>query len=309
MNRFWLFLIMLIPGVMAAQVGSMPYELERYATYDGITEFSSPEGMDESELISAYLNLYKQERSERHSEYFPSPSEARSAIGREIRTRISGSSATAWVDLLENGCSTARLNALVKLPSDFEPLLPYQALAAFSGGDVEAEEGYLRAMEDAGLFSPVLKAWGENALRSASGYGSIMTNGLQDLFAVRIGQLLAGIEPEIEIMNRLAERCDERSTQASAFGDMWIAPTVEPRILTPFSNRLQVVGIGFAMVLKENGNRLKATAKSLQMAESKTPADRGLVSSYVYLHKALEAAGERKLANALQNHIDKEGTP
>ncbi len=157
-----------------------------------------------------------------------------------------------------------------------------------------------------GMLSDVLKAWGEIALKSAAGFESIMTNGMQDLLAVRYAQLVKSMNPDIMVANKLVQKC-ALSDEASSFGDMWFAPTLEKNMLDPFSSRLKIVGVGFAFQVPADGDRMKTIAKAIPESSSQTPADRGLVSSYSYLQKGLEEAGNQIEAEELKKYIDKEG--
>ncbi len=210
------------------------------------------------------------------------------------------------IQFLESGCTKENLAKLISHPAENNVLLPYQFLAAFALGETKKEKTYLDAMLREGLLSDVLKDWGVTALKSAEGFESIMTNGMQDLLAVRYAQLVKNMSPDVMVANKFVQKCG-LSEEASAFGSMWFAPTLEKNVIAPFSARLKVVGTGFGFQLPENSDRMKQVAGSIQRSVSQTPADKGLVSSYGYLQKALAEAGNQKEAAELKAYIDKEG--
>jgi len=296
-------------AVLNAQHPETPFELERYPeTAYSLDEYTSEkEQLSREELFEAYFTAYKKERAQNPGNYFPSPGEDRKGFGQSIRGKYPNGPETTLIRFLEEGCSNSSLQSVLKIDPAFTPALPYRALAAFVLDEPEAEKILLKKLDREGFLSPTLKNWGAVAVRSAQGYGSIMTNGLQDLLAVRYAQLIGGEESEMEVVNRLVLHCSSEKDEAAAFADMWIAPTVEARIFSPFASRLQIVGIGFALMLKDGDHRLDDASKKISDQEALTPADRGLVSSYRYLLKALKAKGEEKKAKALEEFIVREG--
>lgn len=306
--RFLIPVLVFFGLEITAQVPTMPFELERYSSsfYSSQRNGSDPERLDKDDLMVEYLILYKAERASNPGNYFPNPGDHRSSIGQRIEKEYGDHPAIPLIGFLEDGCSEKSLGSILNAEA-WDPLLPYQALAAFAMGETDREIRFLKRLDEKRFLSPVLKAWGLAAVSSAEGYASILTNGLQDLLAVRYTQLILGHSSETEVANRLVRECQKDDTDAMAFGDMWISPVVEPRVVQPFSNRLQVVGIGFALTLKEGENRLVSTAKGLRTPNAETPADRGLVSSYRYLLEGMKAIGEKKRVTELTNYIEKEG--
>ena len=305
-KTFILFLGLISSMALDAQNSLLPYELERleefkYSSQLYLEEIDelSPDG-----LLAAYLNEYKRQRALNPSNYFVAPTPVRSQFGNLLKEKHPNHVGISLVNFLEDGCNRENLEALIELPAATRALLPYQSMAAFALEDEDKERLYLQGMLREGMISDVMKAWGESALASAKGYQSIMTNGMQDLLAVRYAQLMQELEPDIEVGNRFVQKC-KLSDEASALGSMWFAPTVENSVIAPFAKRLQVVGIGFTFQLPEGGDRMNQIAEKLAEAKPQTPADRGLISSYRYLQKALKEKGEKP--KNLKKYIDEEG--
>lgn len=301
-------LLMLILSIEVNSQSQLPFELERFEEfkYSSQLYLEQVDELSADELLAAYLNEYKRQRALNPSEYFVSPTSVRSQFGDLLKEKQANHPGEVLIKFLEEGCSRVNLVALTELPAKNKVLLPYQAMAAFAIEDEDKEIVYLNGMLREGMISDVMKAWGNAALASAKGYQSIMTNGMQDLLAVRYAQLMKDMEPDIEVGNRFVQKCN-LSDEASALGSMWFAPTVENSVIAPFAKRLKVVGIGFSFQLPEGGDRLSEVAGSLTEALPKTPADRGLVSSYAYLQKALENKDKKTEAKKLKKYIDQEG--
>ncbi len=290
------------------QNAAIPFELERLKEYPTL-DAEVTENLDDlttDDLILAFHSEYKRIRAKKPSEYFPELSDLQKEIKTLIELKYPSHAGNALVQFLETGCSKENLESLISHPAEIKVLLPYQFLAAFALEETKKEKTYLDAMQREGLLSDVLKDWGVSALKSAEGFESIMTNGIQDLLAVRYAQLVNNMSPDVMVSNKFVQKCG-LSEEASAFGSMWFAPTLEKNVIAPFSARLKVVGTGFAFQLPENGDRMKQVAGSIQRSVSQTAADKGLVSSYGYLQKALAEAGSQKEAVELKAYIDKEG--
>lgn len=302
--------LVLISSVAFGQDVFMPFELERLQNYpDTRTQWNKDlNDMTSGELLLVFHAEYKKKRASKPSDYFPKTTDLQKEVKALIASKQPTHPANDLVNYLEEGCSAENLQSLVSHPAEIKVLLPYQFLAAFALEEPKKEKAYIEAMLREGMLSDVVKSWGEIALKSADGFESILTNGLQDLLAVRYAQLIKNMNPDIVVANKFVQRCG-LSEKASAFGSLWFAPTLEKNVISPFSARLKVVGIGFAFELPLDGDRLKQTATwILQGAVSQTPADRGLVSSYGYLQKALAEAGITPEAKQLQKYIDKEGS-
>ena len=305
-NKITICFLMLFFSTVAIGQSHLPFELERFEEYKYTSQIylDEKDELGADELLTAYLNEYKRQRSENPSDYFIDPTPVRAQFGNLLKEKHPNHPGISLINFLDDGCNRENLEALIKLPASTKALLPYQALAAFALEDEDKERLYLQGMLREGMISDVMKAWGEAALASAKGYQSIMTNGMQDLLAVRYAQLMQEMEPEIEVGNRFVQKCN-LSDEASALGSMWFAPTVENSVIAPFAKRLQVVGIGFSFQLPEGGDRMDQIAEKLAEAKPQTPADRGLISSYRYLQKALEEKGEKP--KDLKKYIDQEG--
>lgn len=301
-------LLLTIPFRIDAQSSHLPYELERLEQFKYSSQLYLEE-IDElsaDDLLAAYLNEYKRQRSENPADYFLKSTPVRTQFGTLLQEKHPNHPGVALMKFLEEGCNRDNLERLIEQPAENKALLPYQALAAFALDDQDKERLYLQGMLREGMVSDVMKAWGNAVLASAKGYQSIMTNGMQDLLAVRYAQIINEMEPEIEVANRFLQKCN-LSEEASALGSMWFAPTVENSVIAPFAKRLNVVGIGFSFQLPEGGDRMSEIAGSLTEAVPQTPADRGLVSSFVYLQKALEEKEKKTEAKKLKKYIDQEG--
>ena len=308
MNNMLMYFCGLLLSHTALSQSQRPFELERFEEFKYAEQIylENPEELEVEDLAAAYFKEYKRQRSENPSEYFIPPTAIREEFKTLIQEKDPSHSANLLIRFLEEGCTEKVFSDLLKAPSEPDVLLAYQFLAAYAKGDEAKEAEYLEEMDQAGFLSPVLKAWGEAALTSASGFSSILTNGLQDLIAIRYGQLIGGMEPDLEIGNRFIQKCLD-GREVAAFANMWIAPTVEGNVIAPFAKRMQVVGIGFSMTPQDQSASLEKVVKSMERPKSLTPADRGLVSSYRYLQEALFAIDKSGWAEDLQEYIEKEG--
>lgn len=300
--------LLFISSMATAQDAAIPFEIERLQDYPK-TDAALNENladMTAGELLLAFHAEYKSIRADKPSEYFPKLSGLQKEIKILIESNYPSHPANSLVRFLEEGCTNENLKSLLFHPAEIKVLLPYQFMAAFALEDTKKEQAYIEAMLREGMLSDVLKDWGVTVLRSAAGFESIMTNGMQDLLAVRYAQLIKSMNPDIMVANKLVQKC-ALSDEASSFGDMWFAPTLEKNMLDPFSSRLKIVGVGFAFQVPADGDRMKTIARAIPESSSQTPADRGLVSSYSYLQKGLEEAGNQIEAEELKKRIDKEG--
>lgn len=282
--------------------------MERFTDYTKSEQRSDPkdENTTLDNLILAYHTDYKKDRAKNPSNYFPNASAERKSLGAAITAKDPNHSGNTLIKFLEEGCTKENLEALLAQTTDQQVLLPYQFMAAFALEETKKEKEYIEAMLREGMLSDVLKDWGSNALRSADGFESIMTNGMQDLLAVRYAQLIKGMNPDVMVANKFIQKCG-LNDEASSFDQMWFAPTLEKNVIGPFSARLKIVGMGFAFQLSPDGDRMKQVAGSAQGSISVTPADKGFISSYGYLQKALAESGNQKEAEQLKTYIDKEG--
>jgi hypothetical protein len=291
------------------QNAAIPFELERFKDYPALDAEVS-ENLDDltaNELVLAFHSEYKRIRAKKPSAYFPELSDVQKEIKTRIESKYPSHAGNSLLHFLETGCSKENLEKLISHPAEIKLLLPYQFMAAFALGETKKEKTYLEAMLREGMLSDVLKSWGEIAIKSADGFESIMTNGMQDLLAVRYAQHIKNLNSDMMVANKFVQTCG-LSEEASAFGSMWFAPTLEKNVIAPFSARLSVVGIGFAFQSTAGSNLMKQTAlRVLQGSKSQTPADKGLVSSYSYLQKALAEAGITTEAEQLKKYMDSEG--
>ncbi|MCZ4408323.1 hypothetical protein O3Q51_05855 [Cryomorphaceae bacterium 1068] len=304
-----LLALLFISSLAVGQNAAIPFELERFKEYPMIDKEVSDnlEDMTAGELLLVFHAEYKRIRAKKPSHYFPELSDLQKEIKDLIESKYPDHEANALVQFLESGCIKENLQNLISHPAEIKVLLPYQFMAAFALEETKMEKTYIDAMLREGMFSDVLKTWGELAVKSSDGLESIMTNGMQDLLAVRYAQQIKNISPDMMVANKFVQKCG-LSEEASAFGRLWFAPTLEKNVISPFSARLKVVGIGFAFESPAGSNLMKQTAiRILQGSVSQTPADQGLVSSYGYLQKALAEAGIITEAEQLKKYIDKEG--
>jgi hypothetical protein len=301
--------LLFISTMAIGQDAAIPFEIERLQDYPQTDAALSENLADMTavDLLLAFHAEYKSIRADNPSEYFPKLSDLQKEIKTLIESNYPSHPANSLVRFLEEGCNKENLESLIAQPAEVKVLLPYQFMAAFALEDTQKEKVCIEAMLREGMLSDVLKAWGEIALKSADGFESVMTNGMQDLLAVRYTQLIKNMNPDMLMANKFIQKCG-LSDEASSFGDMWFAPTLEKNVIGPFSARLKIVGIGFAFQVPADGDRMKQSAKRiLQGAVSQTPADRGLVSSYGYLQKGLIEAGIETEAKQLKKLIDTEG--
>ena len=297
-----IFILCLISLTGFSQNSDLPFELERYSNY----QIEEPETEEVDALVHYYFELYKQERALLPGSYFPEANGLRKETGEKIRFEFPSHPSINLLDFLENGCNGTTIEALNAIDGGSSILLPYRFIAAFTIGDEEREVKLLNSMLREGMISDVLKSWGIAAMYSSLGFESVLTNGIQDLIAVRYAQLVENINPQIDVANSFVQGCG-MSTEPSSFGGMWFAPTLKTNVINPFSSRLKIVGIGFAFQVPTSGDRMKKVAQELTKSKSKNPADQGLVQSYAYLQKGLEVTGYDKEARELKNYIEKQG--
>ncbi|MEM9052726.1 MAG: hypothetical protein AAGC47_11790 [Bacteroidota bacterium] len=290
-----------------SQNASSPFELERYANYDSVDLAKETAGQaEEVKLILEYHLEYKKQRAKSPNEYFPAPSERQKIISSALKTEYPSFWGNKLISFLEDGCTKENLEGLISTSNQNKLLLAYQFMAANALEKEDLEVKYLQGLLREGMISDVTKSWGITAISSASGFESILTNGMQDLIAVRYAQLIEKKGIEIDVDNKFVQGCALSETPLASM-NAWFAPTLQKNVITPFKSRLQVAGIGFGFSAPSQGNSLKTVAGRIDESIAKSPADKGLVSSYTYLQKALEESGNAKEANELKEYISKQG--
>ena len=290
-----------------SQNASIPFELERYSNYNSVDLAKETTGQaKEVQLMLEYHLEYKKQRSQNPAEYFPKPNERQQSISSSLKKDFLSFWGNKLIRFLEGGCTKENLDALISISDQNKMLLAYQFMAANALEKEDLELKYLQGLVREGMISDVTKSWGLTAISSASGFESILTNGLQDLIAVRYAQLIEKKGVEIDVDNKFIQGC-ALSEAPLASMNAWFAPTLQKNVITPFKSRLKVAGIGFGFSTTSQRNSPKAVAEKIDESIAKNPADKGLISSYAYLQKALEESGNSKEANELKAYISKQG--
>jgi len=307
MMRIIFCLIFFVSALGYSQNAHSPFELERFENYSEVE--ISKESINQSmevQLLLEYHLEYKKERAKKPSNYFPKPTERQGEISSKLREEFPMFWGNKLIDFLQNGCSNENLQGLLSIQEKNRILLAYQFMAANALEDTDKEKLCLQGLLREGMISDVTKTWGNTAVVSAQGFESILTNGMQDLIAIRYVQLIEGKGKDIAIANKFIQKCG-LNEEAIAFGNMWFAPTLEKNVISPFKARLQVVGIGFAFSASADGATLSSVAQSVSKVMAQNPSDEGLINSYSYLQKALEESGKKNLASQLKRYISAQG--
>jgi hypothetical protein len=206
------------------------------------------------------------------SHYFPKPNLDQKQIGSELRSQFPESVATALIDFIETEGSLESCAALIERSPDFAPALPYRFLAAYIIGMGDVEREALQAMQDGGIISPFLIGFGHNLLISADNADYIITNGFQDLIAVRAAQILDGRGSGTVVYNQFATTCrawaglniDNLLTEESR--KIFIAPTMSESFLEKHAANLWISGLGYVYATGPDADTKKLKKAAIQTA-------------------------------------------
>jgi hypothetical protein len=242
-----------------------------------------------------YFNLYKLQRALKPSDYFPKPNKAQKEISALLQAKYPDGMAMAFVNFIESEGSFESCAQLVDRPDNFAPARAYRFLAAFVLSLEDVEKQSLLSMQSNGQLHPFLVGFGSNLLHSSSGFDYILTNGLQDLIAVRAAQLIHGQQKQKTVLNLFAEKCPgynrpvfERVVEKEA-NRIFVAPTLSEKFLDAHQQNLWLSGLGYEYASGPNPNpempinsMLKA-ARSFEMTPVSgqvNPSIKGLAISY-----------------------------
>ncbi len=302
-----LFIFLFIPFGLLAQNQGLPFELERFSTdhYLEVSEADKAAFSSESQAIQSYMNAYKTQRSLQPADYFPAPNGLRKEASAYLQSNHSDGSAAALTLFLENNGELENAAALVSRPSGNELVLPYRFLAAFLLNRSDIQKEALLEMKRQGMIHPMLIAFGENSLYSAQGSDVCITNGMQDLIAVRAAQLINGTYSEIPVYNLFAEQCTAYNGKLvqeildDAQVKIWVSPAMNPGFLSAHQDQLWTSGIGFAYAYGPAPDQnipienLLQIARDFQMVvvhvKALNPSLLGIGRSYAYFDKMLTA--------------------
>lgn len=286
-----IFLLLLLPvQSLFAQIDYMPFELERLppSQYQSIISNQDTSFISESDALTYYFIAYKIQRSENPASYFPEPDQKRKRAATYLNANYPHGAGLALVHFLESSGNQTSCNEILNSNSDFRLLLAYRFIAAELTQNKEEARNALEAMNSENMLSPVLKAFGENAVASFGDKKIVVTQGIQDLIAVSYA---LSPDSKIEIRNVFLEQCSTfagrpvKSIVQNHAQKLWIAPTVDVNHLESSENiHLQGVGFVFTSDTENLANNLSTVGLNFQGADdaAQSPADRGLIRSYRY---------------------------
>jgi len=274
---------------------NLPWELERFDSKVYESANSNPALIsDETELFQAYYLEYKQKRTKNPAAYFSAPSLHQQLIKENLSKSDNPSDLLFLIYFLEKG-SLELLEKLAEAPYEHSATLPYRFIAEIAGENKAKAEIYLQKMDDYGMISPVLKAWGLNAISNPN-QQIFMTHGMQDLVGLYWALSESKRIQNAIVFNRYVNNISHTFPSETAFLDQfssaWISPVFNLEFLNEELHRIRLSGIGF--------KRTKAPGDALSEFENaamgfagigtacKTPADVGLVESYRYFNRLMK---------------------
>lgn len=315
--RYLTLLILLNFGALYAQDPAMPFELERYPErlYAAWMNEHAPPFAGENEALACYLSAYKMQRAQNPSDYFPAPGANRKEAMAFLKSHFPDGEALSLIRFLESAGSTTSAQLLLAYDAPkIKAALPYRFVAAMLLDDYRSAREVLDKMDQAQMLSPVLKAFGQNAVNSAANERHILTQGLQDLIAVAYA---TNLQPEYRIDNRFLDRCAASAKKAEIKSNamqstpLWVSPTIDPAGIG--ACELQGIGLLCGDEPKSLGPQGKWEFAGIDV-KPQTPADRGLILSYRYLLQLLRkhpqypgVVNPAQTAASLEKYINNEG--
>ena len=296
--RILLILLLLNWNVAFTQKAYMPFELERYSPDIYASALKNYDTNFETELnaLEYYFLAYKAQRAVNPENYFPKVDKKRANAATFLRSNFPEGSAVTFIGFLENSGSLESCIALINVTSDYKILLPYQFMGAYLTDNKSLESEYLNKMDQAGMFSDVLKSFGENAMLAIENNTIVISQGMQDLIALKYGANSIG--SSVQIANLFAERCEGfKGFRTDEILDrnknlIWISPSISGSFTQEHKQSLYLWGIGFS--LSDNDKFLADAIKKIGRNFAgltdipQTPADRGLIQSYSYFAEAYQ---------------------
>ncbi len=302
------------PILISAQ---KPFELERYtASYYQNQIQKVPSPYTPETAVEVWWLAYKAQRASDPGDYFPAINAVRSNAKTIIESSQEHVDLLLAFDFIESRGSKSACEMLINSNSVTAYILPYQFMAAFLLGNDKAERIALLEMESQGLISSVMKSFGANAMKSAKANEICITSGMQDLIAVRIAQLIDGLNNRAKVYNIFASKCTAYQGKSidsilSGKESMWISPAIPEEMLRKYADRLHMIGLGYSLsssALVEN-NTIRFTLAAEKMDWSKkinealTSSDKGLLQALKPLAQAMEQQGFQKEADSLDSFI------
>ncbi len=312
--RIILFIAFMLPILLLAQ---KPYELERYPAAHYQQQLQKIELPYTAEsAVEAYWLAYKVQRASDPGNSFPASNSIRSSAKDVLQAADSNNHELLAIAFIESQGSKAACESLIASASVSRNVLPYRFVAAFLLGNEKEERRTLQEMESQGMIGSVMKAFGENAMRSAVENEVCITSGMQDLIAIRSAQLIKGLNSKAVIHNIFASKCaafQGKSTESHFSGKerLWISPVCPEALLRKYASSLQMIGLGYAIFSTESveSSTIRFSVAAGKMVWSKTsdgvltPADKGLLQALKPLAEAMERLGFRKESASLNNFI------
>ncbi len=306
------FLLLLTWNFVFAQVAYMPYEFERYEkpTYTADLDARSQNFSTESEALAFYFLAYKEQRAAQPENYFPEPNSKRLFATAYLRENYAGGKALLLINFLENNGSRETCEALINDKSNDKILLPYKFLASAILENQTKQREYLKIMESKGMISNALSSFGRNSLNSIGNSPIAITQGLQDLIAIE--SALSHSTLKVKTLNFFVEKCKgytgvkSSNTLAARTNQIWISPALSISLISQYQDNLLLSGIGFIIPPENIGSPDKLAGIMKNVGRNfagigvlaETPADRGMISSYLYFAEAYKkyasAYGESK---------------
>lgn len=288
------FLMVLASETLPAQ-GAMPWELERFdqSQYQHADE-NILASSDEATLFGRYYEEYKWSRAGNPNNYFPTLTPVQQLSKNYLSEKDLKSELYLLMDFLESGSKKSLIN-LAQSNYQNSVTLPYRFLGAMMENDTKEAGKNLELMKQNGMISPVVEAWGENAV-SNSDQNIFMTNGLQDLLAVSWALHRSNRLNQSSIFNGFINKISNEPEDEHAFlriyPQAWISPTFNPEFLEKHLVQLRLSGIGFKLINGSGSAELELENCVNQFAglqlECNSPADVGLVNSYEYLAQQID---------------------
>lgn len=277
----------------------MPFELERYSPDVYVNTLEKKDGIfkTESDALEYYFLAYKAQRAMQPENYFPKADKYRDLAASYLRIHFPEGSALSLIDFLENRGRQESCIGLITANTDYQILLPYQFMAAYLTDNQSLESQFINKMDQAGMLSDVLKSFGENAMRAIQNNTLVISQGMQDLIALKYAAKQSN--RTIEVTNIFAEKLaafnriktDNISAKTKNF--IWISPSISSEFTTQYKQSLYLWGIGFALSDSDKNLAvaIQSTGRSFVGLSHKadSPADRGLIQSYSYFAKAYQA--------------------
>jgi hypothetical protein len=318
-KHFFFIAVFSICNHLCPAQSELPWELERFgrAHYESSEEELETK-LDSEESFGRYYKEYKAKRAENPGEYFLAPTPFQEGLKESLIQTDSPSELLLLANFLESGTESA-LNELADSPYQNSATLPYRFAAAMSEMNSEKASFHLAQMNEHGMISSILKAWGLNAASNMN-QNIYMTHGLQDLiglcWALSESNRLSGVIIYNKYLNGITHKSKGEGDFLKAHPSAWISPTYNSEFLDQNIKDFRLSGIGFKLA-NSAGNpesEFNATVEGFSgmNLECPTPADAGLVSSYTYFLNQVEFLVEKgnraelkSFANQLANYIEK----